>query len=104
MEELSHFALLGFFGSLVAVPLGMLGVFLHRVRILKHDWRPVLVVSMFAFLVWIFLSFIMSYMNFIFLFASAHTSPQERGAVKPMLVWIALTIAYGLVGWACAVG
>ncbi len=99
MQELSPLALLGFFGLSVGVPLAMLGVLLHRVRILKHNWRPVLAVGVFAFLVWVFLSFIMFYINFIFMFAMAHTSPKESRAVVPMLIWLAITIAYGLIGW-----
>ena len=98
MEIIVPFALL-YFALLIGIPLGILGVFLHRVRNLKHDWKPVLAKGIGAVAVWLLLSFVMMYVNFIFVYAGAHTSPEAPAAVMPMLILLAVTIGYGLAGW-----
>jgi ABC-type Na+ efflux pump permease subunit len=99
VEAIVPFALLSYVALLIGIPLGILGVFLHRVRILKHDWKPVLAKGIGAVAVWLFLSFVMMYVNFIFVYSGAHTPPEARGAVMPMLILLAITIGYGLAGW-----
>ena len=88
-----------YFALLIGIPLGILGVFLHRVRILKHDWKPVLAKAIGAVAAWLLLSFVMMYVNFIFVYAGAHTAPEAPTAVMPMLILLAVTIGYGLAGW-----
>jgi hypothetical protein len=99
MEIVIDLAMLSYLGLLLAVPLVMLGFFLHRVRILKEDWRPILARCVIAIGVWVALSFLMMYVNFLFIYGAAHTPPQSRGALAPMLILLALTIGYGLAGW-----
>jgi hypothetical protein len=97
--EIVILASLSFFGLLIAVPLVILGFFLHKVRILKQNWRPILARGLIAIGVWLGISFLMMYVNFLFVFAAAHASPESRGAVVPMLILLALTIGYGVAGW-----
>lgn len=99
MEELEPLALLAFFGLFVIVLLAIPGFLLHRVRIPGYEWKPVLAKALIAVAAWLVLSLMMAYLNFVFVFASAHTSPEARGAVMPILTLFALTIAYGLAGW-----
>ena len=90
---------LSFFGLLIAVPCAILGVFLHKVRILKQNWKPLLAKAVIAISFWLGISFVMMYVNFIFVFAAAHGYPNSREALGPALILLALTIGYGLAGW-----
>src|SRR5688572_17419059 len=99
MEIMVPFALLSYVGLLIGIPFGILGVFLHRVRILKHDWKPVLAKAIGAVAVWSLLSFAMMYPVFIVVYSGAHTRSDARVAVIPVLILLALIIGYGLAGW-----
>jgi|SRR5687768_7712374 len=99
MEIIVPFALLSYFGLLIGIPFGILGVFLHRVRILKHDWKPVLAKGIGAIAVWLLLSFAMMYPVFIVVYTGAHTPSDARVRVMPVLIFLVVTIGYGLAGW-----
>ena len=92
-------ALLSFFGLLIGVPFAILGVFLHKVRILKQNWKPILGRAVIAVGLWLGISFLMMYVNFIFVYSGAHASPESRAALGPALILVTLTIGYGLAGW-----
>jgi TRAP-type C4-dicarboxylate transport system permease large subunit len=99
MELIVPFALVSYFGLLIGVPFGILGVFLHRVRILKHNWKAVLAKSMGAIAVWLLLSFAMMFAVFIVVYSGAHTPSDARVRVMAVLIFLAVIISYGLAGW-----
>ena len=92
-------AMLSFVGLLIGFPFAILGVFLHKVRILKQNWRPILARAVIAIGFWLFISFLMMYVNFIFMYSAAHAYPGSSAALGPVLILVALTIGYGLAGW-----
>ncbi|MDQ3820272.1 MAG: hypothetical protein M3362_21680 [Acidobacteriota bacterium] len=99
MEIVIPLALFAYVGLLLIIPLVILVFFVHQVRILKQYWRPIFAKVIAAIVVWVFLSFVMMYVNFIYVYAGAHARPEERGAILPMLILLALTIGYGAAGW-----
>jgi hypothetical protein len=85
MEIVIDLAMLSYLGLLLAILLVIPGFFLHGLRILKQDWRPILARGVIGIAVWLALSSLMLHVNFLFVFGAAHTPPESRGAVVPML-------------------
>lgn len=88
------------------MPFIILGVFLQRVRVLKQSWKPLLVKAVCAVVAWVCLSFLMLYFDFAYVYANAHTPPAARASIMPPIWLLAITLVYGLAGWAlcCWVG
>lgn len=81
------------------VPYFILYFFAHQVRILKRDWRPILGKSIFSFIVWLALSFIMLCVIFFgFIYGDRFEPPEAGEEVKAMLILLGFTIVYGLLG------
>ena len=100
MESVAFFIIAISFGLTLAIPLVLLGIFLHRVRFLRHSWKLILVRVLCAVIVWTCLSVLMLFFNFAFIYSSAHVPPELRGvAVRPFLSLFTATLVYGLAGW-----
>lgn len=100
MESVALLIVLAGLGLALAMPLVILGVFLHRVKVLKQGWKPILVKAVCAVVAWACLSFVMLHFDFAYVYASAHAPPTERAAIMPSVRLLAVTLAYGLAGWA----
>lgn len=99
MESVAFLIILASFGLALGMPLVMLGVFLHRVRILRRNWKLILVKAVCAVGIWVCLSLVMLYFDFAYVYAGAHTPPAARGAIMPTLSMFAITLVYALAGW-----
>jgi hypothetical protein len=99
MKSGAYFIILASFGIALAIPLILLGIFLHRVRVLKQSWKPILAKAICALLAWAFFSFLMLQVDFIFVYVNAHTPPGAPDNVTPLLTLLTATIVYGLAGW-----
>ena len=99
MEEFAFLIMMAGCGLALAMPLIILGIFLHRVRILKRSWKSILLKAVCAVVVWACASFVVLFLDFAYVYASAHT-PHAAGAdVRPVMTLFVLTITYGLIGW-----
>lgn len=99
MESGASFIILISIGLALAIPLIIFGLFLHRVRVLKQNWRPVLAKAVCAVMLWAFLSFLMLHVAFIFVYTSAHTPPGASSGIEPVLKLLTITFVYGFAGW-----
>jgi hypothetical protein len=100
MESIAFLIILVSFGLTLAIPLVIIGIFLHRVRILKQSWKPILLKVICAVIVWTCLSVVMIFFNFAFIYASAHVLPEARSeALRPIIAVLTATFVYGLAGW-----
>ena len=87
------------FGLALAMPLIIFGIFLHRVRILKRSWKRILPKVVCAVVAWACASFVVLFLDFAFVYASAHT-PQATGVdVRPVITLFVMTLVYSLIGW-----
>jgi hypothetical protein len=74
----------------------------YRVRVLRHDWRPVLARGVISLVIWLCLSFLMLaviFFGFIYGDRFDDTPPTLREEAEPLIVFCVLIIVYGLVGW-----
>jgi hypothetical protein len=99
MESVGLLIILAGLGLALAMPLVILGVFLHRVRVLKQGWKLILVKAVCALVAWACLSFLMLNFDFAYVYANAHTPPAARAAIMPSIWLLAVTLVYGLAGW-----
>lgn len=89
MESVAFLIILASFGLALAMPLATLGVLLHRVRILRRNWKLMLVKALCAVGVWMCLSLVMLHFDFVYVYAGAHTPPAARAAIMPTLSLLA---------------
>jgi hypothetical protein len=99
MESVAFLIILAGLGLALGMPLVILGVFLHRVRVLKRSWKLILVKAVCAVIAWACLSFLMLYFDFAYVYANAHTPPPARAAIMPAIRLLLITLVYGLAGW-----
>jgi hypothetical protein len=99
MESVAALIILAGLGFALAMPLVIVGVFLHRVRVLKQGWILILVKAVCALVAWGCLSFLMLYFDFAYVYAHAHAPPTARAAIMPSIWLLAVTLVYGLAGW-----
>lgn len=99
MESGAYFVILISLGLALAIPLIIFGLFLHRVRILKQSWQPILAKAIAAVLAWACLSFLMLFVDFLFVYVNAHVPPSSRNEVTPVISLLTATFVYGLAGW-----
>lgn len=96
METVAFLIIVAGFGLALALPLIIFGIFLHRVRILKRSWKPILLKVVCAVVVWACASFGVLFLDFTFVYAHAHTPHVD---VRPILTLFVMTIVYSLIGW-----
>jgi hypothetical protein len=99
MESGVYFIILISLGLALAMPLVIFGLFLHRVRILKQSWKPILAKAVCALLAWAFLSFLMLHVAFLFVYVNAHAARGASIGLTDMLPLLTGTFVYCLAGW-----
>jgi cytochrome c biogenesis factor len=99
MESGAYYIIIISLGLALAIPLIVLGIFLHRVRILKQSWKPILAKAIGAVLAWACLTFLMLNVDFIFVYVNAHAPQGASIGVTDVLPLLTSTFVYGLAGW-----
>jgi glucan phosphoethanolaminetransferase (alkaline phosphatase superfamily) len=90
-------------GSACVTPYFVLYFSVHRVKILKQDWRPALAKSVISLLIWLSLSFgmlVIIFFGFIYGDRLDDTPPILREETESMLFLFVLAVVYGLAGLA----
>lgn len=99
MESGAYFIIIISMGLALAIPLIIFGLFLHRVRVLKQSWKPILAKAFCALTAWAFCSFLMLQFDFLYVYTEAHIPPGLSSGVTPVLTLLSATLVYGLAGW-----